>query len=221
MLPSYVNRMATSPRFKMLVGHNLRPSDPSKGEAGNPIPIRQAFETQVITTHLGNAVLGIATPNQTGIRIVVSSVDFGNVNLGGATKYDYDEIQVQAAGMFDQDRVPALQVGNHLARLIGGGAGNVNDVASELALLLNESGMGLKASVDPLNLNEVICTALGTTDSIFVKVLSFSWDLLAGNPPFIIQDLDGNVLYDPATATNTGAVALVISPKNTSPMISS
>lgn len=221
MLPSYVNRIATSQRFKMLVGHNLRSSDPSKGEAGNPVPIRRAFETQVITTHMGNAVLAIANPNRTGIRIVVNSLHFGNVNLGGAVKYDYDEIQVQSSGMFDQDRVPSIQVGNHIARLMGEGAGNVNDLASELAGALNESGMGLKAEVDPLVLNQVICTALGTTDALFVKVLSFSWDLLGGIPPFVIQDLDGNVLYDPATADNSGAVALVINAKSTRAMTSS
>jgi hypothetical protein len=122
--------------------------------------------------------------------------------------------------MFDQDRVPSIQVGNHIARLMGEGAGNVNDLASELAGALNESGMGLKAEVDPLVLNQVICTALGTTDALFVKVLSFSWDLLGGIPPFVIQDLDGNVLYDPATA-DSGAVALVINAKSTRSMTSS
>lgn len=212
MLPSYVNRQATSPTFKMLVGHNLRSSDPSKGESGNPVPLRRSFETQVVTTHLGNAVLAVANPDQTGIRIVVNTANFGNINLGAVAVYD--EIQVLSSGMFDQHQVPALQPGNHFSRTAGGGVGVVNDVAADLAAVLNETGMGIKAEVDPNNLNEVICTSSGLTDPLFVKVLAYSYDLIGGAPPFVIQDLNGNVLYDPAVATNSGAEALVVLPKS-------
>jgi hypothetical protein len=48
-------------------------------------------------------------------------------------------------------------------------------------------------------------------------VYSFSYLLLAGTPPFIIEDMNGSVLYDP-TATEGGAGVLLVSPNGILPM---
>jgi hypothetical protein len=202
----------------MLVAHLRKSSDPSKGEAGNPQPIRQAFETQVITTSIGQGVLGIADASTNQVRIKVETTDFGNENIGNAPPYyEQDLIQIQTSGYIDVDRVNALKAGTHFGRGEGEGAGNVNDVASDLALVLNDSVSDLTASVDPNNLNHVLVRSNEVSSSIFIKVYSFSYLLLAGAPPFIIEDMDGKVLYDP-TATEGSAGVLLVRPNGILPM---
>ena len=78
MLSSYNRRVVASPQFKMFVAHLKKSSDPSKGEAGNPEPIRQVFETQVITTSMGTGVLGNVDASTNKVRIKVETTDFGN-----------------------------------------------------------------------------------------------------------------------------------------------
>ena len=218
MLSSYNRRVVATPQFKMLVAHLRKSSDPSKGEAGNPQPIRQAFTTQVITTSTGTGVLGNidATTNQ--IRIKVNTTDFGNENLGNAPPfYDQDIIQIQTSGYIDVDRINALKAGTHFGRGEGEGAGNINDVAADLALVLNDTIADITASVDPNNLNHVLVRSNEVTSALFVKVYSFSYLLLAGAPPFIIEDNNGNVLYDPTVAEG-GAGVLLITPNGILPM---
>jgi hypothetical protein len=218
MLSSYNRRVVTSPKFTMLVAHLRKSSDPSKGEAGNPQPIRQAFETQVITTSVGTGVLGIADNSSHQIRIKVETTDFGNENLGNAPPYyEQDLIQIQTSGYIDVDRINALKAGTHFGRGEGEGAGNINDVAADLALVLNDTESDLEASVDPLNLNHVLVRSKEVSSSLFVKVYSFSYLLLAGAPPFIIEDMNGNVLYDP-TATNGSAGVFLARPNGILPM---
>jgi hypothetical protein len=202
----------------MLVAHLKKSSDPSKGEEGNPIPIRQAFETQVITTNLGTGVLGIVNSKTNQIKIKVETTDFGNANLGNAPPYyDSDLIQIQTSGYIDVDRISALKAGTHFGRGEGEGAGNVNDVASDLALVLNDSVADITATVDPNSLNHVLVRSNEVTSSLFVKVYSFSYLLLAGAPPFIIEDMNGTVLYDP-TASEGGAGVLLVRPNGILPM---
>jgi hypothetical protein len=193
-------------------------SDPSKGEVGNPEPIRQVFETQVITTSMGTGILGNVDPTSNQIRIKVETTDFGNKNLGNAPPfYDQDLIQIQTSGNIDVDRINALKAGTHFGRGEGEGAGNINDVAADLALVLNDSIIGISASVDPNNLNHVLVRSEEVTSSLFIKVYSFSYLLLAGTPPFIIEDMKGNTLYDP-TATEGGAGVLLVRPNGILPM---
>lgn len=218
MLSSYNRRVVTSPKFKMLVAHLKKSSDPSKGEAGNPEPIRQAFETQVITSSMGTAVLGNVDATTNQIRIKVETTDFGNENLGNIPPfYDQDLIQVQTSGYIDVDRINALKAGTHFGRGEGEGAGNVNDVASDLALVLNDSVSDITASVDPLNLNHVLVRSNEVSSALFIKVYSFSYLLLAGAPPFIIEDINGNTLYDPTVAEG-GAGVLLVRPNGILPM---
>ena len=218
MLSSYNRRVVATPQFKMLVAHLKKSSDPSKGEAGNPQPIRQVFETQVITTSMGTGILGNidATTNQ--VRIKVETTDFGNENLGNAPPfYEQDLIQVQTSGYIDVDRINALKAGTHFGRGEGEGAGNINDVASDLALVLNDSVSDITASVDPQNLNHVLVRSNEVSSALFIKVYSFSYLLLNGNPPFIIEDMDGNTLYDPTVAEG-GAGVLLVRPNGILPM---
>jgi len=218
MLSAYNRRTVTSPKFKMLVAHLKKSSDPSKGEAGNPQPIRQAFETQVITTNLGTGVLGIADSTTNQVRIKIETTDFGNENLGNAPPcYEQDLIQIQTSGYIDVDRISALKAGTHFGRGEGEGAGNINDVASDLAQILNDSISDLTASVDPQNLNHVLVRSNEVSSSLFIKVYSFSYLLLAGSPPFIIEDMKGNTLYDP-TATEGSAGVLLVRPNGILPM---
>lgn len=218
MLSAYNRRTVTSPKFKMLVAHLKKSSDPSKGEAGNPQPIRQAFETQVITTNLGTGVLGIADSTSNQVRIKIETTDFGNENLGNAPPYyEQDLIQIQTSGYIDVDRISALKAGTHFGRGEGEGAGNINDVASDLAQILNDSISDLTASVDPQNLNHVLVRSNEVSSSLFIKVYSFSYLLLAGSPPFIIEDMKGNTLYDP-TATEGSAGVLLVRPNGILPM---
>lgn len=218
MLSSYSRRVVTSPKFKMLVAHLKKSSDPSKGEIGNPQPIRQAFETQVITTSNGTGILGIVDPNTDQVRIKVETTDFGNGNLGNAPPYyEQDIIQIQTSGYIDVDRVSSLRAGTHFGRGEGEGAGNINDVATDLASVLDSGIDGINAYVDPANLNHVIVRSNEVTSSLFIKVYSFSYLLLAGTPPFIIEDMNGSVLYDP-TATEGGAGVLLVRPNGILPM---
>ena len=218
MLSSYKRRVVATPQFKMLVAHLKKSSDPSKGEVGNPEPIRQAFETQVITTSLGTGVLGNVDSTTNQIRIKVETTDFGNENLGNAPPfYDQDLIQVQTSEYIDVDRINALKAGTHFGRGEGEGAGNINDVASDLALVLNDSITDITATVDPQNLNHVLVRSNEISSSLFVKVYSFSYLLLAGTPPFIIEDMSGNTLYDP-TASEGAAGVLLVRPNGILPM---
>lgn len=218
MLSSYNRRVVASPQFKMLVAHLKKASDPSKGETGNPEPIRQAFETQVVTTSMGTGVLGNVDASSNQIRIKVETTDFGNENLGNAPPYyEQDIIQIQTSGYIDVDRINALKAGTHFGRGEGDGAGNVNDVASDLALVLNDSVSGITAQVDPQNLNHVLVRSNEVSSALFVKVYSFSYLLLAGTPPFIIEDMNGITLYDP-TATEGGAGVLLVRPNGILPM---
>ena len=171
------------------MAHLKKSSDPSKGEVGNPDPIRQTFETQVITTNMGTGILGNVDPTSNQIRIKVETTDFGNENLGNAPPfYDQDLIQIQTSGYIDVDRINAVKAGTHFGRGEGEGAGNVNDVASDLALVLNDSVSDITASIDPNNLNHVLVRSSEVSSSLFVKVYSFSYLLLNGTPPFIIED---------------------------------
>ena len=221
MLSSYNRRVVASPKFKMLVAHLKKSSDPSKGEVGNPQPVRQSFETQVITTSMGTGTLGNVDSTTNQIRIKIETTDFGNENLGNAPPfYDQDIIQVQTSGYIDVDRINALKAGTHFGRGEGEGAGNINDVAADLALVLNDSVTNIVASVDPNNLNHVLVRSSEVSSSLFIKVYSFSYLLLNGTPPFIIEDMSGSVLYDP-TAKEGGAGVLLVRPNGILPMTES
>jgi hypothetical protein len=218
MFSSYNHRVTTSARFKMLVAHPQQSSDPSRGEAGNPVPIRQVFETQIVTTHMGTGRLGLVkSENPVLIRIIVDTIDFSNVNVAPNPIYPMDEIQILGQGYFDVDRINALKAGTHFANGMGNQAGDVDDVAEDLASVLNDMRAGLNASVDPNNLNHVLVRSVGLVDALFVRVFSYSYLLFGGTPPFLFQDGDGNVLYDP-TLSEGGSGTFLVRAKGLDPM---
>ena len=219
MQSSYNRHVSTPQSFKMLVAHPSKSSDPSKGEEGNPVPIRQVFETQVITTHMGTGVLGLVNDTrEVLLKIKVETTDYGNANTGNPPPFfPQDLIQIQGEGYLDLDRISSLKAGTHFGRGEGGGQGNVNDVAADLATVLNDVRSGIIAKVDPQNLNHVLVSSRGIVDKLFVKVFSLSYLLLNGQPPFVFEDNDGNVLYDPA-ADEEGSGVLLLRPKDILPM---
>jgi len=206
MYSSYNRRVVASPSFKMLVAHPNKSSDPSKGEVGNSTPLRQVFETQVITTETGQGLLGNTQTKEASLRIKVESLDFGNANLGNAPPYySPDSIQIVGGESYNIDRLNDLKAGTHFGRAEGEGVGSADDVAADLALILNDLKAGLRAEVDVNNANHVLVYSNGIFDNLFIKVYSYSYLLLAGDPPFVLEDMNGNVLYDPATAGSYNA----------------
>ena len=220
MFSSQSRRASTSQRFQLLVAHNRNSSDPSKGEAGNPQPIRRVFETQVVTTHMGTGLMGIVKEEKpVMMRIIVDTLDFYNPNVApNPIAIPFDEIQVLGQGYLDIDRVTALQAGVHFGR--GEGNGNVGaeaDIAVDLAESLTDSKSGVYAQVDPQNATHVLVRSVGLIDTLFVKVFSLSYLLLGGTPPFLFEDVDGNVLYDP-TLTEGGAGSFLVRANGLNPM---
>lgn len=212
MFSSQTHRVVTSPKFKMLVAHNRRPSDPSKGEAGNPEPLRQVFETQVITTNMGVGKMGVASSRPTVLRIIVNSTDFADRNINPQPALPHkiqDQLQILGHGFLDVDQVVALRAGTHFAGGEGEGGGDEATVATELASILNDLKAGLKAQVDPLNNTHVLVQAEAILDTLFIRVYSYAYLLLGGDPPFIIEDGDGNTIYDPTLTGEASKVALI------------
>jgi hypothetical protein len=220
MFSSQSRRSSTSQRFQLLVAHNKNSSDPSKGEAGNPQPIRRVFETQVVTTHIGTGLMGIVKEEKPiTMKIIVNSLDFQNPNVApNPIGIAFDEIQILGQGYLDIDRVTALQAGVHFGRGDGNGAvGAEADIAVDLAEALSDPKSGVYAQVDPQNATHVLVRSVGLIDTLFVKVFSLSYLLLGGTPPFLFEDADGNVLYDP-TLTEGGAGTFLVRANGLNPM---
>jgi hypothetical protein len=218
MYSGYGRRISVSPSFKMLVAHSQKSSDPSKGEAGNPVPTRQVFETQIITTQLGTGILANTKETETILVLKVETTDFGNENLGNAPPYYLeDQIQIFGKSYMLEDRLTALKAGNYFGRAEGESGGSKFDVAADLNSVINDMKIGLTSTLDPNNLNHLHIKSSGVLDELFIKVYSLSYLLLAGDPPFILEDKDGNVLYDP-TLTEGGSYINLLQNKSFSPM---
>jgi hypothetical protein len=171
---------------------------------------RQVFETQVISTTVGTGTLGIAERQRVNLRIIVNSTDFADYAAGNPPPYvSHDEIQILGQGNLDSDNMPALRASIHFGQGEGDGAGDEEVVAQTLAEVLNDYRAGISAEVDPNNSTHVLVKAEGVIDTLFVRVYTFSYLLLGGAPPFIIQDGDGNIIYDPTVPKNASGVALI------------
>ena len=75
--------------------------------------------------------------------------------------------------------------------------------------------VNLKAELDPNNLNHVLVYSTGMFDDLFIRVYSYTYLLLGGDPPFVLEDSDGNILYDPV---NEGAYVNILRKGGLSPM---
>lgn len=205
-------RSSVSAPFKLLVAHHSRASDPSKGEAGNPQVIRRGFESQLIVSQRGSGILGTFEGKSPSLAIRVASTDYFNASLGNPPPYySPDEIIAFSNDIELYDQITTLKAGENFGQLIGNGVGAVADLAAQLAEALDNSSFGVTAEVDPNDNSRVLVGTSSIEDRLILKVMSYSYLLLQGVPPFIIEDLDGNVLYDPANG-NTGMGTVV---KNT------
>jgi len=206
MAETYRKRIATSPPFKMLVAHLERSSDPSKGEAGNPVAIRQSFQSQVITSPEGVGFHGLVGAQSPTAIIKVNSTEYGNTNVvAGPPFYDKDTIQIWAGGLEDSSSIRTLEAGSDFGVGQGNAQGNPSDVASSLSSALNHLDLGVKASVDPNDATQVIVKSVTPTDPLILSIRSVAFNLFNGNPPFLILSVDGNTLYDPSVNGKSNA----------------
>ena len=213
-LPQYLQQSSASPKFKMLVAHPQKSSDPSKGEAGNPTMIRRGFEMQVISTHRRNGSLGLVEPQRMpSLVIKVNSADYFNAEAGNPPPfYDLDQIQAYAHDIEKSDKIPSLKASVDFGQTIGNGAGNLVDLTSQLASALNDLKMGVFAKVNDLDNTKIEVSSTSIEDNITLTIISYSYLLLQGVPPFTIESIDGTTLYDPAV--NDTSVGTVIGKSN-------
>lgn len=220
-LPQYLQQSSASPKFKVLVAHPQKSSDPSKGEAGNPTMIRRGFEMQVISTHRRNGSLGLVEPQRMPSLIIkVNSADYFNEAIGNPPPYySLDEIQTYAHDIEKSDKIPSLKAGLDFGQAIGNGAGNLVTLASQLASALNDVGMGVFAQVNANDNTKVEVSSTSIEDNTILTIISYSYLLLNGAPPFTIEDVNGNTLYNPAD-NNTSVGTLIGKSNNVKPISS-
>lgn len=206
MLPNYMTRAATSPKFTMLVAHKSGPSDPSRGEEGNPPVIRQGFTAQVITTQRGTALLGNFSSKKVTLIIQVTSTNYGNPRLGNAPPfYDFDYMQVYG-GINVLDSLPDVVAGSTFGQAEGEGAGALSDVAASLASALNEVRLGIWAKVSDADNTKVEVYTEAIDDTLVIRVAAFSYKLFGGAAPFVVLDPQGNMIFDPAVGDRASGV---------------
>mgnify|MGYP001185708996 CR=1 FL=1 len=148
----YLSKISTSPRFKLLVAHHKRASDPSRGEEGNPQPIRNGFVGQTIVSQHGHAQLGRFLEKKIKLSIQINSLDFFNARIAQTPPFfDTDEILAYASRINVLDELPALKAGDDFGQDAGGGVGDIPTVASQLAKSLSEKNLGILATVDAVD----------------------------------------------------------------------
>jgi hypothetical protein len=198
-LPNYLRRVGVSEPVTLLAPHSSKPSDPSKGEAGNPQYTRMGVMGQVLSTSVGSGIFGSLDSESYQVAIKVNSLDFANPANGSPAYYPLDEIRVSQVTTIRQDSMCVLKAGVHFGFGAGNGVGVIADVASELAIVLNDNRMGIRAIVDPDNNNRVLIGATTVGESLAISVACFSYRLVAGLAPFIIEDFEGNLLFSSET----------------------
>ena len=229
MLPNLHKKPAASQPFKLLVGHLSKPSDPSTGS--NPSVIRYGFETQQITTARGTGYLAVFDQYLPTIIIKVNSNGYANHLLddagdpvdGGAGDpidghLEPDMFQIYSDNIGELEILGSIQVGSSFGRDQGNGFGDLEDIASSLALALNDPNMNFRAEVDPDDNTQVKVTSLTILDDIVIQISSFTYDIWGEDSPFIIKDSDGNVLFD-GTAGKLLGNKVVFKDHGTSPII--
>lgn len=209
-LPMYIKKETASAPFKLLVAHHQKSSDPSKGESGNPVAIRQGFETQLITTQRGTGAFGLLErQNLPSLVIKVNTTDYFNQRTANPPPYyNFDEIQAYAHDIEMKDMLPSLKAGDHFGQAIGNGVGAVADLASELSSALNDLDLGISASVSQADNTRIEVAPSHPNDNVILTVISYSYLILNGAPPFTIEDTDGNTIYDPAVVDSAVGTVL-------------
>lgn len=204
--------------FKMLVAH--KPSVDYSITSEVPAPIRYGFETQLIVTNHGQGQLGNYNESRPAVKIKVMSDEFGNNALAPATLRRLDEFQIYSDNIGDMELLPTMKVGDAFART-GGENGDVlspSDIAQDLCNLINDKDFNMIASIDPLDDTQVIVQSVSLFDNLIVQFLQYSYDLFAGNPPFLIFDMENNLLYDPSAIGNKAGKKQVVREKSILPI---
>jgi hypothetical protein len=99
------------------------------------------------------------------------------------------------------DQVSPLSASVHFGQAHGHGVGAIPVLASELSVALNTLD-GIEANVSNLDNTKVEISTSAVDDALILNVVSYSYLLLNGVPPFTIEDTDGNTLYDPANGNS-------------------
>lgn len=137
-------RFAAPPKFKILVANLAGSSDPSRGPSGNPEKLRTGFVLQQMVLPDGTArtngptqVVPPVDATHHTAAITVLAPDYWDATVAPPGPFYYQE----ECRMFDQYPMAGVDfgVGN------GSGAGTVANVATKLALWVNESVEGVTA----------------------------------------------------------------------------
>jgi hypothetical protein len=195
--------------FKMLVAH--KPSADYSLTNQAPSYIRYGFEAQLIVTNHGQGQLGTYTSDRPSVKIKVNSDEYGNNALAPANLRRPDEFQIYSDNLADMELLPTMKVGDSFARTGGEDADGMTlaEIAQDLCNLINDKDFNLIAIIDPDDDTQIIVQSVSLFDNLVIQFMQFSYDLFNGNPPFLVYDLDGNLLYDPATDHKLGRKEIV------------
>jgi hypothetical protein len=194
--------------FKMLVAH--KPCADYSITSEVPTPLRYGFETQLIITNHGQAQLGNYNDSRPAVKIKVMSDEFGNNALAGDLRRP-DEFQIYSDNLADMELLPTMKVGDAFARAGGEDLDGMTlaEIAQDLCNLINDKDFNMLASVDPDDDTQVIVQSVSLFDNLIIQFMQFSYDLFNGVPPFLIYDLDGNLLFDPTVDHKLGRKEVV------------
>jgi len=209
MLPQMYKKTSLFEPFKMLVAH--KPSADYSITSVVPAPIRYGFETQLIVTNHGQGQLGNYNDSRPALKIRVNSDEYGNNALFPASLRRLDEFQIYSDNVADMELQPTMKVGDSFARTGGedGDAMTLAEIAQDLCNLINDKDFNMIASIDPDNDTQVIVQSVSLFDNLIVQFLQYSYDLFNGVPPFLIYDMENNLLYDPSDDHKLGRKQVV------------
>ena len=195
--------------FKILVAH--KPSADYSITSEVPAPIRYGFETQLVVTNHGQGQLGNYNDSRPAVKIKVMSDEFGNNALAPATLRRLDEFQIYSDNIGDMELLPTMKVGDAFARTGGEDADGMTtaEIAQDLCNLINDKDFNMIASIDPDDDTQVIVQSVSLFDNLIIQFMQFSYDLFNGNPPFLVYDMDGALLFDPTIDHKLGRKEIV------------
>jgi hypothetical protein len=209
MLPQMYKKTSLFEPFKMLVAH--KPCADYSITSEVPVPLRYGFETQLIITNHGQAQLGKYNESRPAVKIKVMSDEFGNNALAPATLRRPDEFQIYSDNLADMELLPTMKVGDAFARAGGEDLDGMTtaEIAQDLCNLINDRDFNMIASIDPLDDTQVIVQSVSLFDNLIIQFMQFSYDLFNGSPPFLVYDLDDNLLFDPTIEHKLGRKEVV------------
>jgi len=209
MLTQMYKKTSLFEPFKMLVAH--KPSVDYSIINQAPSYIRYGWEAQLIVTNHGQGQLGTYTSDRPSLKIKVNSDEYGNNALELGDLRRPDEFQIYSDNLADMELLPTMKVGDSFARTGGEDADGMTlaEIAQDLCNLINDKDFNILASIDPDDDTQIIVQSVSLFDNLVVQFLQFSYDLFNGNPPFLVYDMDGVLLYDPSIEHKLGRKEIV------------